>query len=437
MLILAMAFSCTVVFLAILLSAALGRKVLSSAWVYSMLRINLIFFCFPLHLYNSEYKNRLFNILGIPRQWGAINMTTDNVIGIEKGGRIYLNFQTYLILAWLIWACGLLFMFFKNIYKYNKVKSQKLNPQVSQSNYLEIFDNVRKELGIKKSVDLLSTNESETVCTIGIFRKYIIIPERGMTDEEVYYSLKHELIHVKRADVAWRYIALLAVLINWFNLLVYFYFYIMSIYCEQSCDAILVQNLDKTARKRYGELIIDMSQVDGAGKWKRQMHLGGSRRIIKWRLTNMLEVRKRKRFHEAASLLLSAVILFGGSLTVCAYEEPVVISGETALVVAYPDQEVIKTFVAGEMHFSEEEVLDYTKFLGDDGTCYDLSGMPDDNMEKAGCIHSFVGGYIADHHKNLDGSCRTDYYYAEQCSKCGRVESKGYAYVGTSSKCTH
>lgn len=437
MLILAMTFSGTVVFLAILLSAVLGRKVVSSAWIYNMLRINLIFFCFPLHLYNSEYKDRLFNILGIPRQWGAINMATDNVIGIEKSGRIYLNFQKYLILVWLVWICGLLLIFFRNIYKYKKVKLKKLNPQVSQTNYLEIFDRVRKELEIKKGVALLRANESETVCTIGIFKKYIIIPERGMTDEEVYYSLKHELIHVKRADVAWRYIALLAVLINWFNLLVYFYFYIMSIYCEQSCDAILVQNLDKTARKRYGELIVNMSQDVGSGKWKRQMHLSGSRKIIKWRLTSMLEVRKRKKFKKVASLLLSVVILFGGSLTVCAYEEPVVISGETALLVVYPDEEVIKTFVAEEMHFSEEEVLDYTKFWGDDGTCYDLLGMQDDNMERAGCIHSFVSGYIADHHKNLDGSCRTDYYYAERCSKCGKVESKGYSHTETSSKCTH
>ncbi len=34
----------------------------------------------------------------------------------------------------------------------------------------------------------------------------------------------------------------------------------MSVYCEQSCDAILVQDLDKAARKRYGELIINMAK---------------------------------------------------------------------------------------------------------------------------------------------------------------------------------
>lgn len=150
----------------------------------------------------------------------------------------------------------------------------------------------------------------------------------------------------------------------------------------------------------------------------------------------MLEVRKKKRIQGAASLLLSAVILFGGSLTVCAYEKPVVISGETALLVVTPDEEVIKTFVAGEMHFSEEEVLDYRKFQGDDGSCYDLSGMQN-SIEGTDCVHSYVSGYIADHHKNSDGSCRTDYYYARRCSKCGKLESQGYSHIGTSSKCTH
>lgn len=438
MLILVMSFGGSVVFLAILLTAVLGKRLVSSAWVYNMLKIDLIFFCFPLPIYNSECKYILSNILGIPRQEGTIDIVTENVIRIEESGRMHLNFQTYIIVIWAVWICGLLLVLIRNMHKYNKVKVQKVNPRMSKPNYLAIFDKVKKELGIQKYVALLCANDTGTVCTIGIFRKYIIVPESGMTDEEIYYSLKHELIHAKRSDVAWRYMGLLAVLIHWFNPLAYLYLYVMSVYCEQSCDAILVQNLDKTARKKYGELIINMSRDDGFSKWKYRTYLGGSRKIIEWRLASMLKVKNRTGIKKAISLLLSVIILFGGSLTVCAYENPQVISGVDAFVFDIPaDEQVNVRFTPKDIRYSEEEVLDFTEFVGDDGTCYDLSGMRNNSMEGAGCVHSYVSGYYTYHHKYSDGSCKTDYYYAERCSKCSEVKRKGYSHTETSTKCTH
>ncbi|MBD5515306.1 MAG: hypothetical protein HDR06_11885, partial [Lachnospiraceae bacterium] len=159
MLILAMSLSGSAVFAAILLSAILGKRVLSSAWVYNMLRIDLVFFCLPLPIYNSEYKHIVSDIIGISRQWNGIDFATKNIIGIEESGRFHLNFQAYIITIWAVWTCGMLFI------------------------------------------------------------------------------------------------------------LLYLYLYVLSIYCEQSCDAILVQNLDKPERKKYGELIIKMSMEEESGGW--------------------------------------------------------------------------------------------------------------------------------------------------------------------------
>lgn len=68
---------------------------------------------------------------------------------------------------------------------------------------------------------------------------------------------------------------------------------------------------------------------------------------------------------------------------------------------------------------------------------YDLSELPSDNMERAGCPHSFVSGYVMNHHKYTDGSCKTDYYYAERCTICGELRVKEYSHTETSTKCTH
>lgn len=278
MLILIMSISGSVILLAVLLCAVLGESVFSPAWIYNMLRLDLLFFCLPLPKYNSGYKNGLLCILGIQRQWNMADIVAKNFIGIEEGGRIHINIQTYIIVIWTVWMCGLLLTIVRNMRQYREAEVVKENRRVSRSDYLAIFDRVKKEAGIKKKVTLLSADEAAAICTIGVFRKYVIIPERGLTEEEIYYSLKHELIHVKRADVAWRYLSLLAVLLHWFNPLVYLYFYVMSVYCEQSCDAIVVQNLDRAARKRYGNLIINMAQEHGAGRWKYQTNLDGSKK---------------------------------------------------------------------------------------------------------------------------------------------------------------
>ncbi len=437
MLILMMSLCGSVIFLAVLLCAVLGKRVFSPAWIYNMLRLDLLFFCLPLPEYNSEYKYRLWRILGIQWQLDMKNIASVNFIGIEESGRTHISFQTYIVVIWAVWICGLLLAAIRNLRQYCEAEAVKENRRVSQSDYLAIFDRVKEEAGIKKRITLLCADDAATICTIGVFRKYVIIPERGLTEEEIYYSLRHELIHVKRADVAWRYLSLLAVILHWFNPLVYLYFYVMSVYCEQSCDAIVVQNLDKAARKRYGNLIITMAQESGAGRWKYRTNLGGSKKMIKRRLIHMLESRKRNRMEKVVSLLLGVVILFGGSLTVCAYEAPQVIRGEADFVKVASDGENTRRFVAEEIQFSEEEILDYQKFLGDDGVSYNLPEILDDNMERAGCLHSFVSGYAIDHHKYSDGSCKSDYYFAERCTKCGETRTKGYSHTETSTKCTH
>ena len=438
MLILAMTFSGSVVFLAILLCAVLGKKAVPPAWVYNMLRLDLLFFCLPLPIYNSGYKYLVFHILGIPRRWDITDSVTANFIGIEEGGRFHLNFQTYIIVIWGIWLCGLLFACIRNRYSYQKVKTLKANPRISQPVYLSIFDRVKEEVGIKKNITLLCADDVKTICTVGAFQKYVIIPEEGLTEEEIYYSLKHELIHIRRSDIIWRYIGLLAVLLHWFNPLAYLYFYTMTVYCERSCDAILVQNLDKAARKRYGELIINISQENGWGKRKYQTNLGGSKKMIEWRLISMLNSGKRSRIEKAASLLLGAVILFGGSLTICAYENPRVVRDVDAAMFKVPqDMKVTWEIAAEEIGYSEEEILNFMEFVGEDGVSYDLSELRNSTVDRAGCIHSYVNGYIKIHQKSPDGSCKTDYYYADVCSKCGDAKNKGYSHTETSTKCTH
>lgn len=85
----------------------------------------------------------------------------------------------------------------------------------------------------------------------------------------------------------------------------------------------------------------------------------------------MMESRKRNRLERMVSLLLGVAILFGGSLSVCAYENPQVIRDADAVMFeALQDEKGTWGVTTEEIQFSEEEVLDFVEFLGDDGISY-------------------------------------------------------------------
>lgn len=152
------------------------------------------------------------------------------------------------------------------------------------------------------------------------------------------------------------------------------------------------------------------------------------------------EERKRwRRVKRTASLLMGLTILFGGSLTVCAYEDSRVISDvERSFMERSSDEQFQWDFVEyKDTQVIEEETLEFEEFEADDGSCYKLSEMQNSGMERAGCIHAYKSGYLKHHEKFSDGSCETIYYKADLCYKCGHVIMKGYDSTETWTKCPH
>ena len=68
----------------------------------------------------------------------------------------------------------------------------------------------------------------------------------------------------------------------------------------------------------------------------------------------MMESRKRNRIERMVSLALGMIILFGGSLSVCAYENPQVIRGaENVFFETLSDEQGTVKFHVGEIQYSE------------------------------------------------------------------------------------
>lgn len=438
MLILAMSFSGSMVFLFILICIFCGKKILSSGWIYMMLKINLLFYCMPLPLLKSRYAYALSKLSDFSFIRSVSHYPMKKIIQIEKMGNISFEYKLYFLILWILWMIGSFFAFKKYSKQYHDSKFEKKNV-IKDRNYLEIFEGVKRELKIRKKVTLICADDSMKIYTAGITEKYIIIPKDGIVNEDLYYIFKHELIHIKRADVIYRYIAMTALLIHWFNPLIYFYFYLFSIYCEQSCDAILVHNMEKAERRKYGELIINRALHEKKGKEQYQTYFSSSKKNLERRLQNMFKIKKAKTVVTICSFFISGVILFAGSLTVYAYEQPEVVIWKTDIPLGELEKGQVKQgFIDGvDIQFNNSETVIMREFIGEDGISYKVEEI--ENADKAikSCSHSYVSGYYKQHIKYSDNSCKTDYYNADRCVKCENIVVKSYSHTETSTKCTH
>lgn len=438
MLILVMSMSGSIVFLAILLSIYSGKRILSSIWIYNMLRINLIFFCLPFPLFRYIYSDIWSMILGKSIVKKTLNHPLKNVIHINVDGTLYFDWDLYIYIIWAIWLAGLIFAFIKHTNQYHNLKSYK-ESLIDDNDYLNILEKVKQKLNMKEKITLACAKDSLTICTMGITKKYIILPGNGINEEDLFCIFKHELIHIKRKDVMFRYIVLLTMMVHWFNPLIYLYFYVISIYCEQSCDAILVRDFDDAERRKYGELIINSAINKTKNKYQSITFFSNSKKIIEGRLKNMFEFKKLKGRAKVFSFVIGGLIIFCGTLPVFAYEGPTVAIWKTeSRLKGLEYEQIEREFIEeNDVRFSNRGAMTEKMFVGEDGSSYILNDSQNISFEKTICNHSYKSGYAKEHVRFSDNSCKTDVYFADMCQKCGDVVNKGFSHTDTSIRCTH
>lgn len=62
------------------------------------------------------------------------------------------------------------------------------------------LDRVRSEMGVKKSVHLYRSSDTEVPFTYGFFRPVIVLPESMAESMDIKTILIHEMVHIRRAD---------------------------------------------------------------------------------------------------------------------------------------------------------------------------------------------------------------------------------------------
>lgn len=106
-------------------------------------------------------------------------------------------------------------------------------------------------------------NELSSPCLFGVFRPKIYLTTQAVKDEvTTYHVITHEMTHYEHRDHLWTLLGSIALIIHWFNPLMWLGLKLSKIDCELSCDEATVKKLGEENRIRYGRTLVDLVSID-------------------------------------------------------------------------------------------------------------------------------------------------------------------------------
>lgn len=221
--------------------------------VYCMLRWVVVMYLLPITYLGIEYSYKKGYVQyheGISRMMFVVDMNS--------------LFQQGLMLLWLICTVVIAGKFIRE----EIVKHQICKNNFDDGNSLAQieFERIKEELGIESEVELLRNDDPrlKSPFVTGIRKRRIVIPYGDYTKEELDVILYHEFNHIRKSDIFFRYLTMLAITFNSINVFAYLLLERVIIWSEADCDARALESLEKNGITvgRYYDIIFKMLNAD-------------------------------------------------------------------------------------------------------------------------------------------------------------------------------
>lgn len=272
-----------------------------------------------------------FNI-NLPLQQIVINVPKEvtSPIIINAGDAIPITLQeeqkfmeiTLLDLLAVIWLVVCVCFISVHIFSFLHYKAQimKKGVYIESSSILCQLLNLQKDLQIKNKITIIKYSDAASPMIIGFFRPILVLPTNEYSQEELFFILKHELIHLKRHDIYFKLLFVMTNAIHWFNPLIYMMQKQASIDMELSCDERVIEGTDYAVRKAYTETLLATlhKQYKKAAAITTQFY--GGNQIMKKRFKNILQKSKKKNGFLVLVCVISITLALG-MMTGCSIME--------------------------------------------------------------------------------------------------------------------
>lgn len=329
-----MSLSGSILFLVISMFKPFTKKIFSDTWHYYMLVLTMCIFILPIGSlvtlpkiidYKVPIPTETVSRIMEDKKISKIQPTDNEKITQEENQRIATDKNDTVIeegkqvshtvslieIILGIWTTGIIIFLGRETYIYKSFykKLKAMSYEIEEESYIYgVLEKCKKALNINKRIIVKECSRIKSPMITGMFNPIITIPKMDYSENKLEMIFTHELIHYKRKDLIVKIFALIVNIINWFNPIVYIIRSNINVVCELSLDEQMVKNLDKSKRKYYGEVILELIEYSQ----NRSLIIGTSvcksRKELETRLKKIIYFKKSKRLIAGISLI--ATILF-------------------------------------------------------------------------------------------------------------------------------
>ncbi|MBQ9766205.1 MAG: leucine-rich repeat protein [Lachnospiraceae bacterium] len=232
---------------------------------------------------NNNSSEASAGVVNAGNQINAENMeNTDNKINTEAGISESRNVAELLLkIAIIAWIAGMVFV----------------------GGYFAV-SNILFRLELKKDRELLKdvencnlpiylTESIDTPCMLGLIRSKIYVTPEATKSEKVFrHVLEHEKTHYYHKDQIWCVLRTMALIVHWYNPLVWLAALLSRSDSELACDEGTISRIGEVERAEYGRTLIGLTCQKKNGLFVAATTMTGSKKSIKERI--MLIAKKPK-----------------------------------------------------------------------------------------------------------------------------------------------
>jgi len=198
-----------------------------------------------------------------------------------------------------------------------------------------------------------------TPMLIGLFRPSIVLPNRAFTDAQLYGILLHELTHMRRRDIAVKWLTLVVCAFHWFNPVVWLMRREIDRACELSCDEAVTRYMTVAEKGDYGNTLISVAADSKLpmAVVSTTMPMCEEKKTLQERLASIMKSRKRAKF----LIIICGILVLVAAVAACSLglsrqETPTEVSAEAEYTNYGPPQ-------PGHMALAEQHIASIAENL--------------------------------------------------------------------------
>ncbi len=416
-------------------------------WHKIYLTITTLLFITPFQYLGMDYRMWLGSFLrrkSLYSEQDALADVSEHMIFIYDNTVYFTNLWVYITLAFcLLLSIGLLVGMFRN---YKNVRYGIMEETYRDEKAESVLRSVSKTLRIGTHATVYRGKYLDTPVTVGLLHQKIILPDMEWSEEALRNIFHHELIHIRAKDNLVKLVVLLAVILNFYNPLVYYLRYKWNLIAEMYCDDKVIMGKTGQEMTEYANVIISLAEEQDNDKLP-IVGLNSGKRALKERIERIGMMKRTGKKYGKLSVTLGSVVtlvaVFASSLTVLAYEPKQIDTHNQDN--EYSGGEIELFFTQEEEQEFDFSLKEYEKYIAADsvyvfvdeaGNVY--SDTEDEETQPyVICNHSYKNGTVTQHTKYANGSCTVDNYYGKRCEKCGYIVYGDHISTTTYDVCPH